>query len=35
MTVTSESSHSRLFIACHLPFHWQDIDVKLAILEGR
>ena len=35
MIVASENSHSRLFIACRLPVHCRDIDVKLAILEGR
>jgi hypothetical protein len=34
MIGTSESSHSRPFIACRLPVHWHDIDVKLAVLEG-
>ena len=33
MIGTSESS-PRLLIACRLPVHWHDIDVKLAVLEG-
>jgi len=35
MIVTTERSHSRLFIACRLAVRCHDIDVTLAILEGR